>query len=136
MTAESLACQRAAFSLPPGLHYLNCAYMGPLPRAAQEAGIAGIRRKADPSGIGAEDFFTDSAEVRRLFARIIHADDPARIAIIPAVSYAVATAARNTAVAAGQNIVVSAEQFPSNFYAWRTVARKSGAELRVVAAPV
>jgi selenocysteine lyase/cysteine desulfurase len=51
------------------------------------------------------------------------------------VSYGIATAARNTPLARGQNIVVCAEQFPSNIYTWRRAARKSGAELRVVAAP-
>jgi selenocysteine lyase/cysteine desulfurase len=136
MPVEPLACQRAEFSLPRGLHYLNCAYMGPLPRVVQEAGFAGIMRKADPaSGIVAADFFNDSTEARRLFAALIHADADSRVAIIPAVSYALATAARNTPLAAGQNIVVCAEQFPSNFYTWRKAARKSRAELRVVAAP-
>jgi selenocysteine lyase/cysteine desulfurase len=136
MTTERLSCRRAEFSLPHGLHYLNCAYMGPLPRVAQEAGFAGILRKADPAnGIVAADFFNDSSEVRRLFAALIHADNDSRVAIIPAVSYAVATVARNTPLAAGQNIVVCAEQFPSNLYTWRKAAKKCGAELRVVAAP-
>jgi selenocysteine lyase/cysteine desulfurase len=134
--AEPIDCQRAAFSLPPGVHYLNCAYMGPLPRVAQEAGVAAVMRKADPgSRIVAADFFGESSEARRLFAAVIHADDDSRIAIIPAVSYGIATAARNTPLAAGQNIVVCAEQFPSNVYTWRKAAKRSGAELRVVAAP-
>jgi selenocysteine lyase/cysteine desulfurase len=134
--AEPLACQRTAFSLPQGLHYLNCAYMGPLPRVVQEAGVAGIQRKADPSsGIVAADFFTESSEVRRLFAQVVHADDAARVAIIPAVSYGMAIVARNTSIAPGQNIVISGEDFPSNMHTWRRAAKKSGAELRVAAAP-
>ena len=135
MSPESLNCQRAAFSLPQGLHYLNCAYMGPLPRAAQEAGIAGIQRKADPSRIVAADFFAESAEARRLFGELINAEDAARVAIIPAVSYALANVARNTPIAAGQNIVVCAEDFPSDIYTWRKVAHRSGATLRVASAP-
>jgi selenocysteine lyase/cysteine desulfurase len=110
--------------------------MGPLPRTVQDAGIAGIARKADPaSGIVAADFFSESSEVRRLFAQLIHATDPERIAIIPAVSYGIATAARNTPVAAGQNVVVCAEHFPSSIYTWRKLAKDTGAELRVVAIP-
>jgi selenocysteine lyase/cysteine desulfurase len=136
MSAELLTCRRAAFSLPSELHYLNCAYMAPLPRMVEGAGIAGIRRKVDPSsGIVAADFFTESAEARRLFAALIHADDDSRVAIIPAASYAVATAARNTPLAAGQNIVVCAEQFPSNLYTWRKAAKECRAELRAVTAP-
>ena len=122
--------------LPAGLYYLNCGYMAPLPRAVRDAGIAGIERKVDPSGgIVTADFFADSAEARRLFATVIHADDAERIAIIPAVSYGIATVAHNTPVAAGQNIVVCAEQFPSNVYTWRKASKRSGCALRVVGAP-
>jgi selenocysteine lyase/cysteine desulfurase len=135
LSTSPLACQRAAFSLPPELHYLNCGYMGPLPRVAQEAGVAAIGRKANPSVITASDFFTETSEARRLFAALIHADDASRIAIIPAVSYGIATVARNTPVAAGQNIVVSGEQFPSNVYTWRNAAARAGAELRVIGPP-
>ena len=122
--------------LPAGLYYLNCGYMAPLPRAVRDAGIAGIERKVDPSGgIVAADFFAESDEVRRLFAAVIHANEADRIAIIPAVSYGIATVAHNTPVAAGQNIVVCAEQFPSNVYTWRKASKRSGCALRVVGAP-
>ena len=130
----ALACQRHRFTLADGSHYLNCAYMGPLPRVAQEAGVAAIRRKGDPSGIVASDFFEQSDGARRRFAALIGAD-AARIAIVPAASYGIATVARNTPLRAGQTIVVLAEQFPSNVYAWRRLAARSGAELVTVAAP-
>jgi selenocysteine lyase/cysteine desulfurase len=132
----ALTCQRHAFSLPEQVHYLNCAYMGPLPRVAQEAGSAGIRRKAVPTTITAPDFFRDADEARALFARLIGTADARRVALMPAVSYGIAIAARNLSCARGQNIVIAAEQFPSNVYAWRRLARERGAELRTVAAPV
>ena len=127
--------QKHLFSLPDGEHYLNCAYMSPTPKRVADAGIAGIVRKTAPSGIHAEDFFRDNETVRRLFARLINAPDPRRIAIIPAVSYGIATVARNTRFEPGQNIVVADEQFPSNVYAWREAARRHGVELRTVAPP-
>src|SRR5438093_10473272 len=96
---QPLSCQRAAFSLSPDIHYLNCAYLGPLPRVVQEAGVAGVARKADPSTIAPADFFTESEEARRLFARLINARDSGRVALVPAVSYGVATAVRNTPIA-------------------------------------
>jgi selenocysteine lyase/cysteine desulfurase len=135
VNSQPLTCQRDEFTLPAGLHYLNCAYMGPLPRRVQEAGIAGVQRKGDPSGIVARDFFEESDRVRALFAQLIHAADPQRVAIIPAASYGIATAARNTSVRRGQNIVISGEQFPSNTYSWRTLSRRQGAELRVIKPP-
>lgn len=130
-----LECQKHGFSIPEGRHYLNCAYMGPLSRRVQAAGAEGIRRKADPSGITARDFFDESDEVRRLFAQLLGARDATRVAILPAVSYGTATIARNTRVWRGQNIVIAGEQFPSNVYAWRALCPNHDASLRVVPAP-
>ncbi|MGH7460014.1 MAG: aminotransferase class V-fold PLP-dependent enzyme, partial [Longimicrobiales bacterium] len=55
--------------------------------------------------------------------------------IIPAASYGIAVAARTTEVRAGQNVVISAEQFPSNVYTWRELCRRSGLELRSIRPP-
>ena len=130
-----MQAKKQLFSLPPEAHYLNCAYMSPLPKPVEEAGIAGMRRKRAPGGIEPSDFFEDCDEIRRLFARLIGAADPTRIAILPAASYGLAVVARNTPVRAGQRIVVAANQFPSNYYVWRKLARRACGELVVVPAP-
>jgi len=130
-----LACQQELFDLPAGEHFLNCAYMGPLPRTVQEAGVAGIRAKAAPLAIGPEDFFRDADRARALFAGLIGAPRPERVAILPSVSYGMAVVARNVKLAAGSNVVIAAEQFPSNVYPWRKACARAGAELRVVARP-
>ncbi|MDE2690375.1 MAG: aminotransferase class V-fold PLP-dependent enzyme [Acidobacteriota bacterium] len=127
-----LSCQRYRFQLPPHLHYLNCAYMAPLAREVEEAGLRGMTRRRDPSKIAAEDFFVETDALRERFARLIGSSDPQRVAIIPAVSYGIATAARNVPVESGQNIVILGDQFPSNVYVWMRKARENGAELRVV----
>jgi selenocysteine lyase/cysteine desulfurase len=127
-----LTCQRDAFSLPSDLHYLNCAYMSPLPRVVEEAGIRGMIRKRNPAELQADDFFRESEEVRQLFSALIHAPDPSSIAIIPSVSYGIGVAAQNTPVESGQNIVLLHEQFPGNVYGWRRLAWENGAEIRMV----
>lgn len=127
-------CQRTQFSLPADAHYLNCAYMGPLSRRTQEAGAAAVLRKADPTRIAVDDFFAESDRARGLFATLIGA--PAeRIALVPAVSYALAIVERNLAGRESGNIVIAAEQFPSNVYAWRRLCRRTGAHLRTVGPP-
>ena len=131
---ERLTCRKTDFSLRTGSPYLNCAYMGPLPRVAEAAGVAALARKRHPTDIGAPDAFWESDGVRERFARMIGAPDPRRVAIQPGVSYGVATAARNVAVAPGQNMVLTHEQFPGNVYAWRRLAAERGAEIRVVGA--
>ena len=133
--AAALSCQRDVFSLPADAHYLNCAYISPLPKAVEAAGIAGIRRKRAPASLHTPDFFDESDRVRGLFARLIGASDPERIAIIPAVSYAVATAARNLPTGRGQNIVLLHDQFPGNVHAWRRKAETAGAQIRTVTPP-
>ncbi len=129
----NLGDPRELFEIAEGVAYLNCAYMSPLARRVEEAGIAGMRRKRVPSGITAADFFTDAERARRCFARLVNVADPARVAIIPAASYGIAVAARNLRCRRGQNIVIAHQQFPGNVYAWRALARREGLELRTVA---
>ncbi len=135
MDRGALSCQREAFSLPDGSHYLNCAYFGPLPKVTEEAGITGVRQKRAPMLVHPPDFFTNSDRVRELFARLVHASDPNSIAIIPSASYGVAVAARNIPVERGQNIVLLDEAFPGNVYAWRRKAEEAGAHIRTIAPP-
>lgn len=127
----NLSCQKHLFSLPEGLHYLNCAYMSPLSKQVEAAGIAGMQRKRIPSNIQPSDFFTESDKVREHFARLIATSEPQRIAILPSVSYGMAIIAKNLPITPGQNIVVAHEQFPSNIYAWSRLIEK-GVILRTV----
>ncbi len=132
MNVPALGCQRSEFSLPPDLHYLNCAYMSPLPRVVEEAGIQGMIRKRNPSALAQEDFFEESQEARRLFAELVNVPDPSSVAIVPSVSYGISAVARNTPLVAGQNVVLLEEQFPGNVYAWLRLAGEEGAEVRMV----
>ncbi len=129
---DFLGCQRDAFSLPSDLHYLNCAFMSPLPRVVEEAGVTGMLRKRNPALLEPDDFFRESQEVRTLFSRLINAPNPNSIAILPSVSYGIGVAARNTPLVSGQNVVLLHEQFPGNVYGWRRLAWEKGAEIRMV----
>ena len=110
--------------------------MSPLLRSVEEAGMKGIRKKRDPSRLSHQEFFYDVDEVRRLFSAIIYNDDYQRVAVIPSVSYGMAVVAKNLPIAAGDNIVVLGEQFPSNVYCWQKLAAQRGAELKTVDAPI
>lgn len=125
---------RDLFEIPDDVAYLNCAYMAPLPTAARRAGESGLAQKATPWDLSPSDFFEAAERIRRLFAELVSAtaDD---IALVPAVSYGTAVAAANLPVARGQNILVLAEQFPSNVYPWRERARTAGAKVLSVARP-
>ncbi len=129
-----LDCREDEFSLPGDLHYLNCAYMSPLARTVERAGLEGFRRLRVPTRIASSDFFTESDELRRAFAELVESDAADRVAIVPSVSYGVALAAENLEVEAGQNLVLAEDQFPSNVYAWTRLAEEHGLELRIVGA--
>jgi len=134
-----LTCQKELFDLPEGIHYLNCATTGPNLKKAMEAGIGGIMRKSMPHLLTPNDFFTDVARTKALFAQLIHCPDPDRVALIPSVSYGMATVARNLArkpgLRAGQEIVLIYEEFPSDVYAWEEVCAEKGVVIKTVDPP-
>jgi selenocysteine lyase/cysteine desulfurase len=129
-----IPCQRDLFDIPEGVAYFDCAKMSPLSRAAIEAGRRGLERKAHPWHVRAEHFFDQSDEVRALFARLIGAA-PDDIAIVPSVSYGMATVMANVPVAAGQKIVTLAEDFPSGILASRALAQRAEARVVTVGRP-
>ena len=129
-----IPCQRELFDLPDEIAYLNCAYMSPLLDAAVAAGRTGLALKARPWTITHDDFFSQSAAAREAFGRLIGANG-GDVAIIPSVSYGMALAAANCECDEGQRIIVLAEQFPSNIYAWRELAGRTGGQVVTVARP-
>ncbi len=129
-----LGSQKSLFSLPDGLHYLNCASRAPLLNRAQALGVAGLRWQIAPQIVAPDDYARESEELRRAVAGLINAS-PERIAITPSVSYGIAIAAHNLALRSEQNVVTMEEEFPSDVYAWMESCRRHGAELRSVARP-
>src|SRR5258706_948009 len=130
-----LSLQKKKFTLPSGSIYLNCSYMSPLLKEVEKAGIEGIRRKRNPTELPPSDFFEGSEKLRLEFAKLINVNEPKRIAIIPSVSYGLANVSANLKIDRTQNIVVAAEQFPSNVYPWKRLCEERGALLKTIAPP-
>ena len=126
-----LPSQLGQFELPGDVTYLNCATLAPQLRAVTEAGVQAVKKGRTPWLRGAADWFEHPEQLRAAAGRLM-GSDPDGIALVPSVSYGIATAAANVPVRGGQNIVVLHEQFPSNVYAWRELARDRGAEVRTV----
>jgi len=134
LTMNGSPWDRTAFSLPPEIRYLNCAYMAPLHRSVEEAGVRGVLRKRMPWTLGAEDFFRESDEVRRLFGQLV-GGEPERVALLPSASYGLSTAARNSGLSRGQRVILTEGQFPGNVYPWRRAAAEAGADVVLVPPP-
>jgi selenocysteine lyase/cysteine desulfurase len=130
----NLRSQGDLFEIPEDIVYLNCAYMSPQLRPAREAGEKAVSRKSRPWEITPDLFFEDAEEIRALFARLVGGDTEG-VAIVPSVSYGISVAAANVPVREGEKLIILEDQFPSNVYAWRELADRSGARLVTLPRP-
>ncbi len=129
-----IPCQNHLFNIPQDITYLNCAYLSPLLRSVSQAGHNGVAAKEQPWQLTPQDFFTQTEQTRGLFAELIGAR-PDDIAIIPAVSYGISVAALNIKLNPGESILVLEDQFPSNVYPWRELAKETNAIVKTISRP-
>lgn len=128
-----LPSQRHLFDLPREVCYLNAASWGPLPRPAMEAGRAGVALKGQPWA-NRPDHPTEQYErARRAAARVINAD-PDDVALIPSVSYGVATAGKLLRPPAGSRVLLLADDHSSPVLEWRTRAARQNFDIETIAA--
>ena len=126
--------QSHMFEMEDGVTYLNAASYTPLPRATYEAGLKGLARKYRPWAMNGAEPPAEAELIRSLFGNLVGA--PASdIAIVSSTSYGVAVMAKNLPISTGQEIVVITDQFPSNIFSWRHLAKETGASLKVAPRP-
>jgi selenocysteine lyase/cysteine desulfurase len=129
-----LASQRELFEVPRDICYLNAASYSPLPRRTQEAARAAVARKAMPWTIDAGFANEQHERARSAAARLINAD-PADVALIPSVSYGVATAAKVVTLARGARVIVLENDHSSPVLEWRSRAATQGFSVETVRQP-
>jgi len=129
-----LASQRDLFEMPRDICYLNSASYSPLPLRTQDAGRAAVGRKGQPWTLDAAFANTQHARARTAAARLINAD-PADIALIPSVSYGVATAAKLVTIARGARVVVLENDHSSPVLEWRMRADAQGFAVETIREP-
>jgi selenocysteine lyase/cysteine desulfurase len=129
-----LASQRDLFEMPRNICYLNSASFSPLPLRTQEAGRAAVGRKATPWKLDASFANRQHERARLAAARLIHAD-AADIALIPSISYGVATAAKLLRLAPGARVLVLENDHSSPVLEWQTRADSQGFAIETVRQP-
>jgi selenocysteine lyase/cysteine desulfurase len=127
--------QSHLFNLPTGVTYLNGAYMAPLSKAVAKVGQKALLQKQNPTQISGNDFFVHTQKLKETFAKLIDVKEANQIAVIPSVSYGMATVANNIILKANDEIVLLQEQFPSNVYVWQKLAEKYEAKVVFVKPP-
>jgi selenocysteine lyase/cysteine desulfurase len=129
-----LASQRDLFEIPRHVCYLNAASYSPLPLRTLEAGRAAVGRKATPWTLDADFANAQHERARAAAARLINAD-AGDIALIPSVSYGVATAAKLVSIARGSRVIVLENDHSSPVLEWRTRAAAHGFAVETVRQP-
>ena len=128
-------CQIDKFIIEGNKTYLNCAYMSPMLKTVEEAGIKGLKIKRAPHNILPEDFFSDVNDLKKSFAKLINLDKHERIAISSSVSYGLANITNNIQLKESDNVILIGDQFPSNVYPWMELTKKYNANLRFINKP-
>ena len=129
-----LASQRALFDVPRHICYLNSASYSPLPLRTQEAGRAAVGRKGTPWTLEPTFANQQHERARAAAARLINAD-PADMALIPSISYGVATAAKVLTIDRGARIIVLENDHSSPVLEWQTRADAQGLAVETIRRP-
>ena len=129
-----LSAQKHLFQLPDDIVYLNGAYMSPLMKSVEEAGITGIYKKRNPSTIHPDDFFNEAGEIFSKAGTIINAS-PRQVAIIPSSSYGLKSVVNNLPLNNGKYAITVGEEFPSDYYTILGWCKKNDKSLRVILPP-
>jgi len=132
----TLKNQKHQFDIPDDTTYLNIAAQSPAFKSIFEAGLEGLKQKNRPYTIKGSDYFEPVTELKKLFAKLVDADEYNRVALLPSVSYGMATVANNIVLNEGDEILVVDEQFPSNIYSWQKLAKKYNAKIITIKDPV
>src|SRR5258705_4237121 len=132
--SKMLPSQRALFEIPHQICYLNAASYSPLPLRTLEAGRAAVLRKGTPWTLEASFANQQHERARLAAARLINAE-ASDIALIPSISYGVATAGKMLPIARGTRVIVLENDHSSPVLEWQTRAEAEGFTVQTVRQP-
>src|SRR5947207_4667690 len=126
--------RRHLFPVTRNLVYFNHAAVGPLSTIAYDAMERHARDQREFGALHWRDWYAEYEHLRASAARLIGAADPREIAIIKNTSEGLSFVAEGFRWNAGENVVTTALEFPSNYTPWKRLERR-GVECRVASAP-
>jgi len=121
---------RDLFPVTANLVYMNCAAVGPLSVPAAEAMIAHATDQREYGALHWREWYAEYVRLREAAARLVNAT-PQEIAILKNTSEGLSFVAQGIRWRAGDNVVTTDLEFPSNSTPWRNLDSR-GVELRVV----
>lgn len=120
---------QSEFELDPDLIYLNHAMASPWPRRTVRAIEAFSRESMTLGASRVADWGPYEISLRMRYRRLLNADSVADIALLKNTSEAISMVAFGLPWQSGDNIVLPAQEFPSNHVAWSALG-EAGVELR------
>ncbi len=109
--------------------YLNSAAVSPMPISAVKAVTSQLKDVSENGSVNLNEWIKTKNRCRDLVAGMLKVKAE-NVAFLRNTSDGFATIANGLDWAEGDNIVTFANEFPSNFYAWRMIRDKFGVELR------
>ncbi len=137
ITDMLLHTQRKLFDIPADIAYFNCSYMGPQLNASRDSLIEAVNMKSNPWTWPSSQFFDEAEQIRVLCSSLFGAKND-NYAVVPSASYGLSTAARaiEPILKKGDQVLILAEDFPSNVLTWRRVCKETEAEIVTISKEV
>lgn len=132
-TSMTSAAFRDLFPVTRNLVYFNHAAVGPLSVRACEAMERHARDQRDHGALHWREWYAEYDKLRESLARLIGAT-PGEIAILKNTSEGLSFVAEGLRWNAGENVVTTAMEFPSNWTPWKRLEPR-GVECRIAATP-
>ena len=121
---------RDLFPVTANLVYMNCAAVGPLSVPAAEAIVAHAVDQREFGALHWRDWMAEYDKLRAAGARLVGAT-PQEIALLKNTSEGLSFVAEGLRWRAGDNVITTDLEFPSNSTPWRNLDRR-GVDVRVV----
>lgn len=122
---------RSLFPVANNVIYFNHAAVGPLSTRATDAIEKHARDQRDFGALHWRDWYAEDKALRRSAAALIGAE-PSEIAILKNTSEGLSFVAEGLRWKAGENVITTDLEFPSNYTPWKRLERR-GVECRIVA---
>ncbi len=123
--------QKHLFRLEEDIHYFNHASKAPLLQSAEQAVLDALEHNRNPYDFSPPHYFKKTNSVRKMYGQLINCR-PSQIALIPSVSYGMATALKNIPYKKGQHAVIFHQEFPSDYFSAKRWCDSHQAALRTI----
>lgn len=111
------------FCLQQDIHYLNHAAVAPWPQRTKQAVQAFAEENATFGSKNYLKWVGHETELRSMLAELINAPSKHDIALLKSTSEALSVVAHGLPWQAGDNVVISDQEFPSNTIVWESLSR-------------